>query len=131
MRLGDAKSNQPAEVLEGSTVIQARLPGVNKGVAARHVLSHDDATMIAIGADRPDEDLFSALPNLMITIAVGSRHSSAGLRVEDSGASVNCCEACWRTASIPAGMPDGVSPANRFMPQRSRRVSRFRPAARR
>jgi trehalose 6-phosphate synthase/phosphatase len=87
MLLGDALSNQPLEVLEGKKVIEVRLRGITKALAARHVLASEDAGMIlAVGDDRTDEDLFAALPPPSITIAVGTGTSRARYRLGDASA---------------------------------------------
>jgi trehalose 6-phosphate synthase/phosphatase len=60
------------EVLEGDKVLEVRNPGVNKGRAALRLISGGDWDFIlAIGDDRTDEDLFSALPNSAYSIKVG------------------------------------------------------------
>ncbi len=85
MLLGDALSNQPFEVIEGSKVIEVRLRGVSKAFVANR-LQTDGAgnqVVVAIGDDRTDEDLFRALPPSSITIAVGDRPIGARFRVGD------------------------------------------------
>jgi trehalose 6-phosphate synthase/phosphatase len=85
MVLGDSLSNQPLEVIEGKKVIEVRARGVHKGLVARRIL--DGAalprTVLAVGDDRTDEDLFDALPPPSITIAVGEAPSIARYRVSD------------------------------------------------
>jgi trehalose 6-phosphate synthase/phosphatase len=85
MLLGDALSNQPLEVLEGKKVIEIRLRGVSKALVSQRVLaSHDpQAAVLAIGDDRTDEDLFGALPESAVTIAVGTGRTQAKYFVED------------------------------------------------
>jgi trehalose 6-phosphate synthase/phosphatase len=85
MLLGEALSNQPLEVLEGKKVIEVRLRGVNKAVVSQRVVAeqYPDATVLAIGDDRTDEDLFSALPDTSITIAVGTGRTQARYFVDD------------------------------------------------
>jgi trehalose 6-phosphate synthase/phosphatase len=85
MLLGDALSNQPFEVLEGKKVIEVRLRGVSKAVVARFVQAESgaDSAIAAIGDDRTDEDLFRALPESSITVAVGRRPSRAEFRLND------------------------------------------------
>jgi trehalose 6-phosphate synthase/phosphatase len=64
MLLGDILSNQPLEVLEGRKFIEVRL----RGVSSRHVAHRvaDAAgpagTVVAIGGECMDEELFRALP---------------------------------------------------------------------
>jgi trehalose 6-phosphate synthase/phosphatase len=85
MLLGDALSNQPLEVLEGNKVIEIRLRGVSKALVARRVAaeSHGGVTLVAIGDDRTDEELFRALPPSAVTVAVGSRPSRARHHLAD------------------------------------------------
>jgi len=85
MLLGDALSNQPLEVLEGKKVIEVRLRGVSKAIVSQRVLAEQDpaATVLAIGDDRTDEDLFSALPDTSVTIAVGTGRTQAKYFVDD------------------------------------------------
>lgn len=85
MLLGDALSNQPLEVLEGKKVIEVRLRGVSKAVVSQRVIAEQDAeaTVLAIGDDRTDEDLFAALPESSVTIAVGTGRTQAKYFVDD------------------------------------------------
>ncbi len=85
MLLGDTLSNQPLEVIEGSKVIEVRLRGVSKALVARrlHAEVADDCFVMAIGDDCTDEDLFRALPQSCVTVAVGHRPSCAKFRVSD------------------------------------------------
>lgn len=83
MLLGDTLSNQPLEVLEGHKVIEVRYRGMNKSAVAYHLTPADDATIIAIGDDRTDEDLFGALPETATTVCVGHRPSRAKYRLPD------------------------------------------------
>jgi trehalose 6-phosphate synthase/phosphatase len=102
MLLGDALSNQPWEVLEGKKVIEIRLRGVSKAAVVHRVLADaaHGATVIAIGDDRTDEDLFRALPTGSLTVAVGTRPSHAWFRVEDHRAVRSLLRSLVRT-------PDG------------------------
>ncbi len=85
MLLGDTLSNQPLEVLEGHKVIEVRLRGVSKALVGQRVCADASprTTVVAIGDDWTDEDLFRALPAATITIAVGRRPTRARFRVED------------------------------------------------
>jgi trehalose 6-phosphate synthase/phosphatase len=73
LRLGEVA------LLEGHKVLEARLRGVDKGLAARAALADAsaDTAVLAIGDDRTDEDLFAALPAGAITIHVGPGRSRA------------------------------------------------------
>jgi trehalose 6-phosphate synthase/phosphatase len=85
MLLGDVLINQPLEVLEGKKVIEVRFRGISKAVVARPMPedSNLDAAVVAFGDDRTDEDLFGALPESSITVAVGQRLSGARYDVQD------------------------------------------------
>ena len=82
--LGDALSNQPLEVVEGKKVVEVRLRGISKARAARHVREalEGAGTIVAIGDDRTDEDLFAALPE-SLTIKVGEGPTAARYRLAD------------------------------------------------
>ena len=83
--LADALEHKPLEVLEGKKVIEVRMRGVNKALVAERVLSlHKPGTaVLAIGDDQTDEDLFGALPDSSVTIAVGDGPSLARYSVDD------------------------------------------------
>jgi trehalose 6-phosphate synthase/phosphatase len=84
MLLGDALSNQPLEVLEGRKVIEVRFRGISKAVVAQATPSERDGRLtVAFGDDRTDEDLFRALPETSITVAVGRSQSRARYQVKD------------------------------------------------
>jgi trehalose 6-phosphate synthase/phosphatase len=76
-------ADQPFEVLEGSKVIEVRLRGVSKALAAKRLLNVgiDPAGIVAIGDDETDEDLFVALPPPSVTIVVGTGVSAAECRM--------------------------------------------------
>ena len=85
MLLVDALNNQPLEVLEGKKVIEVRFRGISKALVARPVPGESqlDATVVAFGDDRTDEDLFVALPESSITVAVGQRLGGARYEIKD------------------------------------------------
>ena len=85
MLLGDTLSNQPLEVLEGKKVIEVRVRGVTKAVVAHRIQAETlaDTTVIAIGDDRTDEELFRTLPESSVTVAVGKGATGARFRVDD------------------------------------------------
>ncbi len=65
-------AEQCLDILEGDMVLEVRNPGINKGRAALRIISGGDWDFIlAIGDDRTDEDLFSALPDFAYSIKVG------------------------------------------------------------
>jgi len=74
---------EAAEVHAGHKVLEVRLSGVDKGTAIAPTLEGLPAgtAIIAIGDDRTDEQLFSALPPDAMTIYVGEGPSRARLRL--------------------------------------------------
>jgi trehalose 6-phosphate synthase/phosphatase len=81
-------AGMPVEVLSGSKVIEIRQQGINKGaVASRLVAAIEPQTVVvAMGDDRTDEDLFTALPATAFTIHVGPQPSRARYRINDPAA---------------------------------------------
>ncbi len=88
MVLADALSNQPLEVLEGKKVVEVRRRGVSKAAAAVFAAADVPAgtTLVAIGDDRTDEDLFAALPADAVTVRVGDGPTAARFRLPDVAA---------------------------------------------
>ena len=74
---------EAAEVHAGHKVLEVRLSGVDKGTAIAPTLEGIPmgTAIIAIGDDRTDEQLFSALPPDAMTIYVGEGPSRARLRL--------------------------------------------------
>ena len=70
-------ANINVQVLQGSKVVEVKCAGINKGDAARPLLSDETDFILAVGDDWTDEDLFKALPPAAYTIRVGIRHSHA------------------------------------------------------
>lgn len=68
-------------VLHGNRVLDAQLPGVNKGAAVRRWLrrGRKDAVLYA-GDDTTDRDAFLALAPRAVTIAIGGRVQGAAFR---------------------------------------------------
>ena len=77
--LATLATDEAFDVLRGKKVVEIRMPGVSKAVAARHVCSTGSGhlTILAIGDDQTDDDLFKALPAESLTVAVGRRRSAA------------------------------------------------------
>jgi trehalose 6-phosphate synthase/phosphatase len=73
------------EVLRGNMVLEFRPTGVHKGLIVPQVMAAApaDTRLVAIGDDRTDEDLFSALPEGAVSIHVGPGPSIAELRLRD------------------------------------------------
>lgn len=66
------------EVLEGSKVVEMKNEAVGKGKASARLLRKTrPGFVLAIGDDRTDEDMFSALPGRAWTIKVGTAASGA------------------------------------------------------
>jgi trehalose 6-phosphate synthase/phosphatase len=84
-RLTHELHDEPFNVLEGKKVLEVRLRGISKAlVAARIEADLSPATsIVAMGDDRTDEELFCALPRSSVTVAVGNLPSSARYRVAD------------------------------------------------
>jgi trehalose 6-phosphate synthase/phosphatase len=70
--------NVSLQVIDGNKVIEVRVAGVDKGVAATKLLSEScsDFTLV-IGDDKTDEDMFRALSDKAVTIKVGHGHTQA------------------------------------------------------
>jgi trehalose 6-phosphate synthase/phosphatase len=79
-------NGSPAEVLSGDKVIEIRSLGINKGVVTSRLVAGQDlpTTVVALGDDQTDEDVFSALPPEGISIHVGPRPSRAEYRLPDT-----------------------------------------------
>ena len=78
-------SNEPVEILPGNKVIEVRPHGVHKGRVVEPILSSapPGATVVAMGDDATDEDLFAALPPDALAIHVGRGPTPAPLRIAD------------------------------------------------
>jgi trehalose 6-phosphate synthase/phosphatase len=79
-------SQLPIEILPGSKVVEVRMKGVNKGLVATRLLAgcEKSCTVIAMGDDRTDEDMFAALPEDKITVRIGQGPSRARYRLSDT-----------------------------------------------
>ncbi len=78
MDLTAVLSNMPLEVLQGDKAIEVRLGGVHKGVVVKQLLAeHPAATIVAMGDDRTDEDMFAALPAGGYSIHIGPQTTRA------------------------------------------------------
>jgi len=85
-RLEKELAGLPVEVLSGDKVIEIRAQGINKGLVASRVIANQKGpfSVLAMGDDQTDEDVFAALPPEGFTIHVGPRPSSARYRLPDS-----------------------------------------------
>jgi trehalose 6-phosphate synthase/phosphatase len=84
-RLESELRDLPFDVLEGKKVIEVRLRGVSKATVAERLVAgmSPHTSVVAIGDDLTDEELFRALPDPSVTVAVGNEPSSAKYRVAD------------------------------------------------
>jgi len=84
LHLNQLLSNQPVEILPGNRVIEIRPYGIHKGRIVPQMSPERQAatTILAIGDDRTDEDLFNALPPEAITIRVGPGTTKARFRLD-------------------------------------------------
>jgi trehalose 6-phosphate synthase/phosphatase len=84
LHLNQVLSNQPVEILAGNRVIEIRPYGVHKGriVPAFSPERLAATTIVAIGDDRTDEDLFNVLPPDAISIRVGPGATRARFRLD-------------------------------------------------
>ena len=77
----------PLELLGGKKVLEVRPRGISKALAARRALKgHVHARVLAIGDDESDEELFRALPESSVTIAIGLEVSSAKFHLHNHDA---------------------------------------------
>ena len=84
-RLNTELRDETFNVLEGKAVIEVRLRSVSKALVAERALANvsPETTIVAIGDDQTDEELFRALPRSSVTVAVGTEPSNATCRVAD------------------------------------------------
>jgi trehalose 6-phosphate synthase/phosphatase len=84
LHLGQLLSNQPVEILAGHKVVEIRPYGIHKGriVPPLSPAQLASTTVLAIGDDRTDEDLFAALPPEAISIKVGPGPTQARFRID-------------------------------------------------
>jgi trehalose 6-phosphate synthase/phosphatase len=84
LHLTQLLSNQPVEIIAGHKVIEIRPYGIHKGRIVPPLPPERLATttVLAIGDDRTDEDLFEALPPEAITVRVGPGPTRARFRLD-------------------------------------------------
>lgn len=84
LHLTQLLSNQPVEIIAGHKVVEIRPFGIHKGRIVPPLSPERLAstTVLAIGDDRTDEDLFAALPPDAITIRVGPGPTRARFRLD-------------------------------------------------
>ena len=88
IHLNQLLSNQPVEILAGNRVLEIRPYGVHKGRIIPPMSAEREArtTIVAIGDDRTDEDLFAALPPNAISARVGPGATRARFRLDGTSA---------------------------------------------
>jgi trehalose 6-phosphate synthase/phosphatase len=86
IHLNQLLSNQPVEILAGNRVLEIRPYGVHKGRILPPLSPEREArtTIVAIGDDRTDEDLFTSLPPDAISVKVGPGATRAGFRLDST-----------------------------------------------
>ena len=86
IHLNQLLSNQPVEILAGNRVLEIRPYGVHKGRIIPPMSPEREArtTILAIGDDRTDEDLFTSLPPHAISARVGPGATRARFRLEST-----------------------------------------------
>lgn len=71
-------ANTPLQVVDGNKVLEVRMVGVDKGVAAVSMISAIEPDFIlCIGDDATDEDMFRAMRDKAYTIKIGRANTSA------------------------------------------------------
>jgi trehalose 6-phosphate synthase/phosphatase len=85
LHLSTLLSNEPVQILPGDMVVEVRPFGIHKGRIASTILSESapGTTLLAVGDDCTDEDMFEALPPDGISVHVGPAPSRAALRIAD------------------------------------------------
>jgi hypothetical protein len=86
IHLNQLLSNQPVEILAGNRVLEIRPHGVHKGRILPPLSPEREArtTIVAIGDDRTDEDLFTSLPPDAISVKVGPGATRVGFRLDST-----------------------------------------------
>ncbi len=75
------------DLLDGARVLEVRQRGINKGVVVPELLrAHPTASVVVLGDDRTDEDLFAASPPDAVTVHVGGGQSAARFQLPDVAA---------------------------------------------
>jgi trehalose 6-phosphate synthase/phosphatase len=111
LHLNQMLSNQPVEILAGNRVLEIRPHGIHKGRIVPPLPPERLArtTVVAIGDDRTDEDLFGAVPPEAISIRVGPGPTRARYRLESVAAVRALLQSLVDTGAGVAGAPPGGS----------------------
>jgi len=71
-------ANTPLQVVDGNKVLEVRMVGVDKGMAAINMITGIEPDFIlCIGDDATDEDMFRAMRDKAYTIKIGRANTSA------------------------------------------------------
>lgn len=83
-RLADELAGAPIDILAGRKVIEVRAAGIHKGRYVARVLAAQTApaTIVCIGDDRTDLDMYAALPTAAWPIHIGDDHEAARWSLE-------------------------------------------------
>ncbi|MBA3346505.1 MAG: trehalose-phosphatase, partial [Gemmatimonadales bacterium] len=103
LHLNQLLSNQPVEILQGHKVIEIRPHGIHKGTVVPPLSAERlaNTTILAIGDDRTDEDLFAALPPEAITVRVGPGATRARFRLDGVAAVRSLLHSLVGTGVLP------------------------------
>lgn len=104
LHLWEVLSNLPVQLLPGNKALELRAQGIHKGNVVARLLAQHPApdALLAIGDDRTDEDMFTAVPPYGDAIHIGPGPSRATLRLNDP-ASLRAL--LWELAKAPAPGP--------------------------
>jgi trehalose 6-phosphate synthase/phosphatase len=70
--------NAQLQVIDGNKVIEIRVAGIDKGIAAKKLIDESNSEFVlVVGDDKTDEDMFRSLADRALTIKVGPGHSVA------------------------------------------------------
>jgi len=85
LRLERELEGLPVDILSGDKVVEIRTQGINKGIVATSIILAQPGplTVLAMGDDQTDEELFASLPVYGVSVHVGSRASRAHYRLAD------------------------------------------------
>jgi trehalose 6-phosphate synthase/phosphatase len=88
LRLERELDGVPVDILSGDKVVEIRTQGINKGIVATSIIAARPApvTVLAMGDDQTDEDLFAALREDDIAVHIGLRPSRAHYRLANTAA---------------------------------------------
>lgn len=70
--------NGQLQIIDGNKVIEIRVAGIDKGVAAKKIIDENISDFVlVVGDDKTDEDMFRSIADRALTIKVGPGHSVA------------------------------------------------------